>query len=66
MAKRIATQLADEIHTAIAMDLGYDGHIVYVQIASALRWLKWAKSIDARMRLDGSQRSKQRKPGKRT
>ncbi len=62
MAKRIATQLAEEIEAAIAEAEGWK--IVSVTATAAHRWLKWAKSLDARMRLDGSPRSKKRKPAK--
>jgi len=60
MAKRIATQLAEEIGNAIAE--AYDDDDFLISRTEANRWLKWAKALDARMRLDGSERSKKRKP----
>ena len=62
MAKRIATQLAEEIEGAIENDVL--SNTVYVGLLDARRWLKWAKQLDARMRLDGSKLNKRRKPKK--
>ena len=65
MPKRIATQLRDEIQNAIG-DAEHDGaDFVAIIVPDAHRWLKWAKAIDARMRLDGSKLSKKRKPSAR-
>ena len=62
MAKRIATQLADEIEDGVedAIDTGYSS----IHESCLKRWLKWAKKLDARMRLDGSKQNKKRKPAK--
>lgn len=59
MAKRIATQLAEEIRNHV--DVPHD-EITSLIISSRtlVRWLKWAKSIDAQMRLDGSEKNRQR------
>ncbi len=61
MAKRIATQLAEEIEGIL--DRGEpDALYVGLPVIDAKRWLKWAKALTPRMRLDGSKASKQRKP----
>ncbi len=64
MAKRIATQLADEIDTAIANAHAESLDAIELDITAARRWLQWAKKLDARMRLDGSKQNKKRKPAK--
>jgi len=63
MAKRIATQLKDEIEAVIEKGSAL-GNYFDVPVADVNRWLQWAKRIDARMRIDGSELSKQRKPKK--
>jgi len=64
MAKRIATQLANEIEAEIlyAEDDGDESLVIGISVAR--RWFDWAKRIDARMRIDGSELSKQRRPKK--
>ena len=58
---------AEKLVEAIDNVLGATGRpFIHIDRDEIEQWRKWAKSIDARMRLDGSQRSKQRKPGKRT
>ncbi len=59
MAKRIATQLAEEIEDGVedAIDTGYSS----IHESCLKRWLKWAKALDARMRLDGSKLNRKRK-----
>ncbi len=62
MAKRIATQLTEGIEEAVDVTVA-DGHeYVEVHVDTAKQWLKWAKALDARMRLDGSKLNRKRKP----
>ena len=64
MAKRIATQLVEEIDAAIENTLVETEEYLDLHVDVAKRWLQWAKRIDARMRIDGSELNKQRKPKK--
>ncbi len=63
MAKRIATQLKDEIKEVVEAADAESFSTVVLRIPDLRRWFDWATKLDARMRLDGSPRNK-RKPAK--
>lgn len=57
MPTRPATSLVNAISGQLKRNK--PGHRISVARRTMQQWLAWAKSIDARMRLDGSKKNKQ-------